>query len=205
MGLVANSIRSTLRGLPSQAPPLPTFDISQAAADPTAQFMAWFTEVIDAGLREPHAMTLSTVDGHGRPDARVLILKDLAEATWWFSTHSLSPKGRQLTATPHAALTFYWPAFGRQVRIRGAVITADGTQDFLERSPSARAAAALGNQSKPLLDRAPAAPTTECPEWRLYGVKASEVEFWQGDPGRNHARLRYTSAHDGWERTPLWP
>ncbi|MFC0104816.1 pyridoxine/pyridoxamine 5'-phosphate oxidase [Kibdelosporangium aridum] len=215
MSLVTNSIRSTLRGLPSLAAPLPAFDTSQAPANPAALFQSWLENAIDAGLREPHAMTLSTVDAHGRPDARTLILKDLTGAVWWFATHSLSPKGTQLTATPYAALTFYWPTLGRQIRVRGAVITAssaDSARDFLERSESARTVAALGNQSKPLANAeerrtvlSRTEPPPECPEWTLYGVVGQEVEFWQGDPGRDHTRLRYTSTDDEWERTLLWP
>lgn len=39
-------------------------------------------------------MTLSTCDREGRPDARVLILKDLDDEGWWFATDSASSKSR---------------------------------------------------------------------------------------------------------------
>ena len=44
-----------------------------------------------------------------------------------------------------------------------------------------------------------------CPEWTVYGVRADEVEFWQGDTERNHTRLRYTHTDGTWSRTLLWP
>jgi pyridoxamine 5'-phosphate oxidase len=49
-------------------------------ADPLELFVSWLHDAIDAGVSEPHAMTLSTVDDEGAPDARVLILKDLNTA-----------------------------------------------------------------------------------------------------------------------------
>ena len=69
--------RDLLRGLPVFDRPLPAFDPESAPGDPSALFLAWLHAAIDAGVSEPHAMTLSTVDAEGRPDARVLILKDV--------------------------------------------------------------------------------------------------------------------------------
>ena len=81
-------------------------------------------------------MTLSTIDQSGRPDARMLILKDLDGAGWHFAVHAASRKGRDLATRPVAALTFYWPELVRQVRVRGPVI-ADASEvaaaDFLAR------------------------------------------------------------------------
>jgi pyridoxamine 5'-phosphate oxidase len=38
-------------------------------------------------------MTLSTINGFGQPDARVLILKDMDEDGWYFASSSNSMKG----------------------------------------------------------------------------------------------------------------
>jgi pyridoxamine 5'-phosphate oxidase len=217
MTLASNSIRQMLRGLPSLAGPLPAFDPAVAPADPTALFEEWLRYAIDSGVLEPHAMTLSTVDTRGRPAARTLILKNAGNGIWQFATSSASPKGKELANTPWAALTFYWPAVGRQVRVGGAVVTAsaeDSATDFMARSASARATAWVGKQSEPLsnsheraaaISQASTQAGTECPEWTVYGVQADEVEFWQGDTERNHTRLRYTHTHGTWSRTLLWP
>jgi pyridoxamine 5'-phosphate oxidase len=212
---------AALRRLPSLAGPLPEFDPDAAPADPDRQFERWLGDAIEAGVVEPHAMALSTVDPTGRPSARVLILKSLVDGRWAFASGAGSRKGKELANTPWAALTFYWPALGRQVRVRGAVEAADAeasAADFLARSPGARGAGLLGNQSEPLADlterdrilddataRAAAEPELVSSEWTVYHVVADEVEFWQGDERRRHVRLRYRRADGDWVRDLLWP
>jgi pyridoxamine 5'-phosphate oxidase len=212
-------MRDLLRTLPSLAGPLPAFDPSAAPPDPADLFRSWLTEAISTGVPEPHATVLSTVDPLGRPSGRVLILKDLVDGLWCFASGSGSRKGKELANNPFAALTFYWPLMGRQIRVRGPVETSDGSTDFLARSPEARATALLGNQSEPLgsqeklssavsasLQRVLASPGLISPEWTVYGVRADEVEFWQGESERRHIRLRYQAVvGGGWERDLLWP
>lgn len=92
---------------PTVAGPLPEFDPDTAPADPDPLFERWLAEAIDAGVVEPHAMTLSTVDPLGRPTPQVLILKYLRDGCWAFVSGSGSRKGKELADTPWAALTFY--------------------------------------------------------------------------------------------------
>lgn len=204
--------------LPSLTGTAPAFDPTAAPENPGALFAAWFDEAVRGEVVEPHAMTLSTVDGLGLPDARVLILKDLDPAgRWAFSSSAASAKGRQLAAAPAAALTFWWPAQVRSIRIRGTV-EADSAvasaEDFLERGAGARAVALSGTQSATLADPALlAAEITAAgarqdevePTWRKYWLTAGSVEFWQGDPGRRHVRLRYDRTAGGWTRSRLRP
>ncbi|GIF02606.1 pyridoxine/pyridoxamine 5'-phosphate oxidase [Actinoplanes siamensis] len=154
---MTTSTRDRLRALPVFAGELPTFDPSTAPPRPDQLFLRWLTEAVDAGVREPHAMTLSTLGPDGIPSARVLILKNVDEHGWQFAVHAASPKGRDLSRHPVAALTFYWPLRGRQVRVRGHVHPAPpelSAADFLARPPASRAEASLGRQSQPLLDPA---------------------------------------------------
>ncbi|WP_433256182.1 pyridoxine/pyridoxamine 5'-phosphate oxidase [Streptosporangium sp. CA-135522] len=215
-----HDLRRLLRALPVFPASMPGFDTAGAPDDPDELFVEWLEAAIAAGVPAPHAMTLSTVDD-GRPAARVLILKNLTGGEWQFATGSTSPKGRQLAAHPHAALTFFWPTIGRQIRIRGAVRPADradSARDFLGRPPGSRAEALIGRQSQVLADPAEldAAlaeayakveddPDLVAPHWTLYGVRAEQVEFWQGDPERRHTRLRYSRAGDAWSKQTLWP
>ncbi len=125
---------------------------------------------IGAGALEPHVMTLSTADADGRPDARMLILKDVSSAGFWFATSADSAKGRQLRVNPAAALTFYWPLLGRQVRVRGRVEAASAdqsAQDFLARGVGARAVALASAESSPLASRAECAAAVEAASARL--------------------------------------
>jgi pyridoxamine 5'-phosphate oxidase len=214
-------LAQTLRSLPVlTATPVP-FAIDRALDDPMSLFDEWLREAIVAGVTEPHAMTLSTVDADGLPDARVLILKDVNECGLWFATSCSSAKGRQLDARGVAAVTIYWPALGRSVRARGRTrrgSEASSVADFRERGFGARAVALASHESSPLasLDECDAAvttaraallrdPTLISSTWTLYVLAPEQVEFWQADPDRQHIRLRYTRINDGWQHGLLWP
>ncbi|MFG2921688.1 pyridoxal 5'-phosphate synthase [Streptomyces sp. NPDC048305] len=201
--------------------PLPGFDPSAAPPTPLPLFHAWFAEAVAAGQPEPHTMTLATADAEGLPDVRTLMLHDADGRGWHFATHATSVKGRQLAARPHAALGFYWPVQGRQVRVRGTVSPADRAEsraDLRARSTGALAAALTGSQSEVLpsrevlvqaseaaWERANAEPDTEAETWTRYTVDPVEVEFFQGDARRRHVRLRYRRDGAGWVRELLWP
>ncbi|UCM90755.1 pyridoxine/pyridoxamine 5'-phosphate oxidase [Streptomyces marincola] len=218
-------LRDLLRGLEVFAGDLPDFDPAAAPDDPVELFTEWLLGAVAAGVREPHAMTVSTADAAGSPSARVLILKNAEPGPgggWQFAAHRVGLKGRDLDQRPYAALTFYWQPLARQVRVRGPVEPAGpgpSAADFLARSPGARAEALLGRQSTVLADlatrdeaiarsraRVEEHPDLVPPEWTLYTVRAEEAEFWQGDRERNHTRLRYRRAAGGaWRRELLWP
>ncbi|MFG2365797.1 pyridoxal 5'-phosphate synthase [Streptomyces mirabilis] len=212
------SVREWLRSLEVFAGPLADFDPADALAEPVELFLGWLREAVAAGVPDAHAMTLSTVGEDGDPDARVLILKNVDGDGWQFAVHAGSPKGRQLAERPRAALTFYWPLQGRQVRVRGTVEPTSPEQsaaDLLARAPSARAEVLLGRQSNHLesseerdqafreaLARIESDPALVSPEWTLCTLVPAEIEFWQADKGRLHNRLRYErpDRHSPWER-----
>lgn len=217
-----NGVRDLLRALPVFARELPGFTPESAPGDPVSLFVDWLSSAIDGKVPEPHTMTLATADRDGRPSARVVICKDLDPAgRWYFASNSSSRKGVELAANPHAALTFYWPTQGRQIRIRGAVAAmgADrGAADFLARSPASRAEALVGRQSQVLDDPAEAEaalreaqvqlaadPDSVAADWTLYALTATDVEFWQADERRRHTRLRYERTGQNWSRHRLWP
>ena len=87
-----------------------------SAADPIALFATWYTEArAHDEVRYVGAACLSTVDEHGRPDARMVIVRELDSDGALFATDARSPKVRQLSARPDAALTFYWPPLERSM------------------------------------------------------------------------------------------
>lgn len=218
------TVQAWLRALPvfaaAEARPVP-----EPTDDPAVLFERWLLDAAGAGAVEPHAMTLSTVDAAGDPDARILILKDLTGGVWWFATSRDSAKGQQLRDRPAAALTFAWPAVGRSVRIRGDVVLGSPAQsaaDFTARGDRARTVAALSRESRPLSSRDvleaalrsdPADAATGAGggasriagHWQVYGVRARHVEFWQADPGRAHHRLAYDLSDGRWSHGLLWP
>ncbi|GAA3535009.1 pyridoxal 5'-phosphate synthase [Amycolatopsis ultiminotia] len=210
----------SLRGWPSFPEQLPDFDPGAAPERPDDLFLAWLTEAGEHVLA-PHAVTLSTVDDDGAPDARVVILKDVGPDGWAVATSSESPKGRQLGANPRAALTFFWPGRGRQVRARGVVMPASAevsADDFLARPPASKVEAYVGHQSQvlpdpgQLTDAAAEAerwvaqhPDTAPETWTRYLIQPSTVEFWQAAHDRRHLRLRYRRDGSSWVRERLWP
>ncbi|MET4924844.1 pyridoxal 5'-phosphate synthase [Streptomyces sp. PSRA5] len=224
------TFRAALRTLRTWDSGLAGFDTGDVPDAPLTLFRRWFVEAAAAGQTEPHAMTLATVDGDGRPDVRTLLLHDADKHGWHFASHATSAKGRQLAARPWAALGFYWPAQGRQIRVRGAVSAAGAEEsraDLAVRSTGALAAALTGRQSEVLgsaeelarasqaaWERALAEPDAPAPTWTRYVLDADEVEFFQGDARRRHVRLRYRRAAPapaaspsggGWSRELLWP
>ncbi|WP_329002594.1 pyridoxal 5'-phosphate synthase [Kribbella sp. NBC_00709] len=213
-------LRTRLRAAPTLTGTPPAWDPSSAPATPHPLFVDWLLTAIGRQVPEPCAMTLSTVRADGRPNGRVLILKNVTDDGWQFASTSTSRKGDELATSPYAALTFYWIPLGRQVRVLGTVEAADpeeSARDFLMRPETARAEALVGRQSAVLEDpadidravkeqseRIAAEPDLVAPNWTLYTLRAEEVEFWQADPDRRHTRLRYR-LEDEWTKELLWP
>ncbi|GJF23383.1 MULTISPECIES: pyridoxal 5'-phosphate synthase [Streptomyces] len=200
---------------------LPPFDPATAPGDPLPLFTRWLAEAVAAGQSEPHTVSLATADAEGWPDVRIVMLHGADADGWSFATHADSRKGRHLAARPYAALVFYWPVLGRQVRVRGPVAVAPAEEaraDLHARSTGALAAALTGRQSAPLsspdeLARASEAaweqagrePDASVPSWTLYRLRPEEVEFFQGDARRRHVRLSYRRTEEGWRTQLLWP
>ncbi|MDN5823947.1 MAG: pyridoxal 5'-phosphate synthase, partial [Micrococcaceae bacterium] len=193
-----------------------------APEHPQDLFVDWFAAAIAAGVTEPHAMTLSTVDADGLPDARVLILKGVTDdGAWTFAGSAQSTKGVQLGARPAAALTFHWKEQIRSIRVRGTVAQVPAPaarRDFLARGPAARTVALSAQQSSQLTDpgsfnRALSAPRQQLEEepetvpetWRVWQLVPASVEFWQGQEDRNHLRLQYVRSGSSWEHHRLQP
>jgi pyridoxamine 5'-phosphate oxidase len=196
-------------------------DPAEVARDPIEQFRGWFAAAREAGIFEPEAMTVSTVDADGHPASRFVLLRGLDHRGFAFFTNYESAKGRQLTANPHAALTFGWLTIHRSVRIEGLVERlpeAESDAYFASRPRGAQLGAWASPQSTAIegrdqLDRALAAAeerfaggTVPRPEhWGGFLVRPERVEFWEGRPNRLHDRVRYTRDGDGWRIERLAP
>ncbi|MFE1025474.1 pyridoxal 5'-phosphate synthase [Streptomyces sp. NPDC058818] len=222
MGTDLHELLRSLRVWDPAVTELPPFDPATAPGDPLALFTAWFAEAVAAGQSEPHTVSLATADAEGLPDVRVVMLHGADADGWSFATHAGSRKGRHLAARPYAALVFYWPVLGRQVRLRGPVAVAPADQaraDLHARSTGALAAALTGRQSADLdspdelaraseaaWERAGREPDAPVPSWTLYRLLPDEAEFFQGDARRRHVRLAYRRTEEGgWDTRLLWP
>jgi len=217
---MTDELRARLRALPSFPAELPAFDPAGAPPTPEELFLAWLDEAVAAGVLAPHAATLATVDATG-PSARVLVLKDVGPEGWAIATPADSRPGEAMTASGAAALDFFWPALGRQVRVEGEVRRADDADaaaDFGARPADARATALVGRPAPTLSGDAEYAaaradafarverdPDLVPDSWALWWVVPSTVEFWQAVHDRAHVRLRYRRHEGSWARERLWP
>ena len=191
-------------------------------ASPFRQFESWLKHAIDAGLRDPTAMAVATVDARGRPSQRLVLLKHCDDDGFVFYTNLESRKAREIAGNPRVALLFPWADMERQVRIEGTVErmgTAQALKYFLMRPRASQLAAWASAQSRPLSSRALledefARLKQKFGEGRIplpsfwggYRVVPDAFEFWQGRPNRLHDRFSYVLADDGqWRIERLAP
>ena len=103
-------------------------------ADPFIQFDKWYNHRLSMNLSIPDSMSLGTVSGEGGVSVRTVLLKSYNSNGFVFFTNYLSRKGIQIETNNNAALLFYWPETGQQVRIEGCVtkITEEERSDVLK-------------------------------------------------------------------------
>ena len=199
-----------------------TLDERNCRTNPIEQFTRWMTEAKAADLKEPNAMTLSTVAPDGRPSGRIVLLKELDEFGFVFYTNYKSRKSAELKTNPFASLTFLWTELERQVRVEGSVDLVSREQSekyFGGRPRGSQLGAWVSEQSKIVNNRQAIesrlteiearfegkdVPTPEF--WGGFRVVPDAVEFWQGRPNRLHDRILYRRKSEGeWGIERLWP
>lgn len=192
--------------------------------DPLEQLRGWLDDAVAAGIPEPTAATVATVDAHGLPDARVVLLRGSDHrGVWWF-TNRQSAKGAQLAANAQAAVVLWWEPLERQIRLRGPVeLLPDAESDayFASRPRGSRIGAWASDQSRAIADRAALEAHVAAVEERFEGVedvprpdhwggyllRPTSIEFWQGRSSRLHDRLRFErgTPDADWELARLQP
>ena len=168
---------------------------------------SWMAEAEQAGVAEPNAMVVGTVDSGGRPVTRTVLCKSVDDSGISFYTNYDSDKGEQLAANPYASATFPWYSLGRQVHIRGPVtkVSPEATAAYWANRPRGSQLGAWASlQSRPIASRAALlqqlSDVTERfadadqvpvpPHWGGYLIAPEAVEFWQGRENRVHNRIR---------------
>ncbi|MFM2136853.1 MAG: pyridoxamine 5-phosphate oxidase [Bacteroidota bacterium] len=197
-------------------------DESHLLKNPFRQFEVWMSHAMDAGVEEPNAMTLATIDRDGSPDARIVLLRGIDRSGFVFFTNYRSRKGRALSNRKKACLNFFWPALQRQIRINGTVEKVSArTSDayFRSRPRESQIGAWASLQSEPMDDRRvlenrfiefekkfAGKPVPRPAFWGGYRLIPTHVEFWQGRTSRLHDRIAYEKSRSGkWSIQRLHP
>ncbi len=191
--------------------------------DPLTLFTAWMEEAKKSEPNEANAMALATVDGAGRPNVRMVLLKDATARGFVFYTNLESAKGRELLGQGHAALVLHWKSLRRQVRVRGSVAqVSDAEADayFATRAKDSQIGAWSSPQSRPMEGRwtfekeiaknaakYALGKVPRPPYWSGFRVTPLEIEFWRDRPFRLHDRLVYRrdNADAPWHTERLYP
>ncbi len=184
----------------------PDLDVDWLGVGWVALLRNWIEDAERAGVAEPNAMVLATVEA-GRPVSRSVLCKGVDAAGITFFTNYDSAKGAQLAVTPYASATFPWYLLGRQFHIRGPVsqVSRKATEDYWSKRPrGSQLGAWASHQSWPIASRAALLDQlTEVtarfagtdhipapPNWGGYLISPEVVEFWQGREDRLHNRIR---------------
>jgi pyridoxamine 5'-phosphate oxidase len=190
----------------------PDLDADWLADGWVALLRKWLADAENAGVAEPNAMVVGTVDAAGRPVTRTVLCKSVDDSGITFFTNYDSAKGADIASTPYASATFPWFLLGRQVHVRGPVtkVSAEVTENYWRHRPrGSQLGAWASHQSRPIASRAALlgqlADVTQRfadldevpvpPNWGGYLVAPEVVEFWQGRENRVHNRIRFTGGN----------
>jgi pyridoxamine 5'-phosphate oxidase len=191
--------------------------------EPFRLFAEWFEQARQTEPSDPDAMALATVDADGLPNCRMVLLKAFDERGFVFYTNLDSVKGRELRASPLAALVFHWKSQQRQVRLRGPVDPVDAAEAdayFASRSRLSQIGAWASKQSAPLesrfaLEQACArfaakfglGSVPRPDNWSGFRLAPIVIEFWQDRPFRLHDRIEYRrdAPEAAWTKVRLYP
>jgi pyridoxamine 5'-phosphate oxidase len=200
--------------------PLNSINFTEAN-DPIQLFAEWFVEAKQVEINDAESMSLATVDAGGLPNVRMVLCKSFDAEGLVFYTNVESAKGRELAATPKAAVLFHWKSLRRQVRFRGEVTLLDeATADayYHSRPRVSQIGAWASHQSRPLESRALLEAKVEeytkqfggaeIPRpayWRGFRLAPVEIEFWKDGAFRLHDRVRFTRDEPRWSRQRLYP
>jgi pyridoxamine 5'-phosphate oxidase len=191
-------------------------------ASPIRQFENWLEQAVKAGLKDPTAMALATVDAQGLPWQRIVLLKGLSHGGFVFYTNYGSAKAQAMAHNPRVSLLFPWNELDRQVIVGGTVekmSIAESASYFITRPRESQIAAWASRQSRPISARALLEKQVQVlrekfgkgeipmPDfWGGYRVVPERIEFWQGGEHRLHDRFLYRRQADAsWDIEQLQP
>tara|TARA_B100000242_G_scaffold287785_1_gene255124 strand:- start:604 stop:1209 length:606 start_codon:yes stop_codon:yes gene_type:complete len=190
--------------------------------DPFQIFRRWLEEAAKKEINDPDAIALSTVDPEGMPNVRMVLLRQIEDASFVFYTNYGSVKSKEIFSSQLAAFVWHSKSLRRQIRVRGQVEKEDGTMADLyyqSRSLKSRIGAWASIQSQPLESRSHLMQQVQYfenkygdnpdrpPFWGGWRIKPLEIEFWADGEARLHDRFKWSrqTLNEAWEVQRLNP
>jgi pyridoxamine 5'-phosphate oxidase len=191
------------------------------SSDPIALLVDAVQRAQKAGAREPEAVALATATLDGAPSVRMVLFRGLREGGLAFFTNLESRKAAELEVNPRAALCFFWPEIGEQIRVEGgvrAMSTEEADRYWAQRPRGSQIGGWASKQSRRLESRDHLIDAVaeferkfagneipRPPFWSGYVLLPERIEFWWSRPDRLHERKLYERAGEGWMTTSLYP
>ena len=183
------------------------------AEDPVAQFVAWQDQAIEAGLADPTACVLATLQPDQTMRQRMVLMKGVDARGLLFYTNYQSGKAAALAECDQASMLFPWNELDRQVSVSGAAERASDKEAdgyFASRPRDSQLGAWASAQSQGIENREALmqqladvsarfgeGEIPRPPHWGGYRLIPVSWEFWQGGENRLHDRFRYMRNDDG--------
>ena len=190
--------------------------------NPFQLFETWFAKEKEiSNLRLPAACCLSTLGLDGYPNSRFVSLKEVKNGTFIITGSLDSRKGLEVGKHPRAALSFWWTATERQVRIQGDVFTISNLEAdhyFNQRNRDSQIVSSIfkqGHESdridsikklfeirkEDLVDKVIERPDN----WGGIAIEPVKIEFMDFKLSRLHERQLFTRHNNVWKLTILQP
>lgn len=189
--------------------------------NPFNQFKNWLSDAVNAKLKEPNAMVLSTVNASGQPSQRIVLLKEWDENGLIFYTNYGSNKANEIAQNSQVSLLFPWIMMERQIIIKGKIakISIEKSKEYFYKRPKGSQLGALVSKQSEQLDgreelearyvelaiKFKNEPVPFPENWGGYQIIPDSFEFWQGRSSRLHDRIKYEQKNGSWEMVRLSP
>lgn len=190
--------------------------------DPIALFNQWYAEEKEqTQVRIPAACCLSSLGLDGYPNARFLALKEILDGDFVITGPLGGRKGEEVAAHPKVALTFWWTATERQVRLQGDALRIsdeEANRYFSQRLRPAKVVSQTFTQGEALPNvrlleeqfnqmtaRLEGKPIERPANWGGLRIRPLRIEFLDFKVTRLHERLLYSRLGEDWSKGYLQP
>ncbi|MFA6057001.1 MAG: pyridoxal 5'-phosphate synthase [Taibaiella sp.] len=190
--------------------------------NPFEIFRKWQREELAvSNMAIPKACCLSTIGLDGFPNARFLELKDVIDDKFIITGPTSSRKGEEIEASDKVAITCWWTATERQIRIQGrAIKIANELADeyFYKRSIESQIISKVSKQGlvienietllteiEDFKEHQKEAKIQRPKHWSGYAVAPVRIEFLTFSKTRFHNRQLFELTRDVWKESLLQP